>query len=205
MIPHKPPPCQEGAFLIAADNVRLCYNNPMKSGQSIFLVGPMGVGKTTIGRQLAKLLGYEFVDSDHEIEAKTGASIAWIFDVEGEAGFRQREHAMIDSLTQRSGIVLATGGGAVINPENREALKQRGVVVYLKADVDELISRTSHDKNRPLLQTDNPKQKLEALINEREPWYLEVADIVFDTQRRNSAASASILQKLLKKVDKDIT
>jgi shikimate kinase len=174
----------------------------MKLGQSIFLVGPMGVGKTTIGRQLAKLLDYEFVDSDHEIEAKTGATIPWIFDVEGEAGFRQREQAMIDSLTQRPSIVLATGGGAVINPENRQALKQRGLVVYLKADIDELINRTAHDKNRPLLQTENPKEKLEALVKEREPWYLEVADLVFDTQRKNSAASANVLQKLLAKIDK---
>jgi shikimate kinase len=177
----------------------------MESGQSIFLVGPMGVGKTTIGRQLAKLLGYEFLDSDHEIEAKTGATIAWIFDVEGEAGFRQREQAMIDDLTRRRGIVLATGGGAVINPENREALKQRGLVVYLKADVDELIKRTSHDKNRPLLQTENPRQKLEALIREREPWYLEVADLVFDTQRKNSTASANILQKQLSDIDKPVS
>ncbi|MGD8926504.1 MAG: shikimate kinase AroK [Thioalkalispiraceae bacterium] len=177
----------------------------MESGQSIFLVGPMGVGKTTIGRQLAKLLGYEFLDSDHEIEAKTGATIAWIFDVEGETGFRQREQAMIDDLTRRRGIVLATGGGAVINPENREALKQRGLVVYLKADVDELIKRTSHDKNRPLLQTENPRQKLEALIREREPWYLEVADLVFDTQRKNSTASANILQKQLSDIDKPVS
>jgi len=174
----------------------------MKPDQSVFLVGPMGVGKTTIGRQLAKLLGYEFIDSDHEIEAKTGATIAWIFDVEGESGFRQREQAMIDTLTQRQGIVLATGGGAVINPDNRNALKQRGIVVYLKADVDELINRTAHDKNRPLLQTENPRQKLKDLIEEREPWYLEVADLVFDTQRKNSSASANVLQKLLAKIDK---
>lgn len=174
----------------------------MKTGQNIFLVGPMGVGKTTIGRQLAKLLGYEFIDSDHEIEARTGASISWIFDVEGEEGFRQRELAIIDELSQRSGIVLATGGGAVIRPENRQTLKQRGIVVYLKADIDELIRRTAHDKNRPLLQTENPKEKLIALINEREPWYIEVADLVFDTQRKNSPASATVLQKLIEKIDK---
>ena len=174
----------------------------MKPDQSVFLVGPMGVGKTTIGRQLAKLLGYEFVDSDHEIEAKTGATIAWIFDVEGESGFRQREQAMINTLTQRQGIVLATGGGAVISPDNREALKKRGLVVYLKAEVDELINRTAHDKNRPLLQTENPREKLKALMEEREPWYLEVADLVFDTQRKNSSASANVLQKLLAKIDK---
>jgi len=175
----------------------------MNSGQSIFLVGPMGVGKTTIGRQLAKLLDYEFIDSDHEIEAKTGASIAWIFDVEGETGFRQRETAMIDDLTQRSRVVLATGGGAVINPDNRRLLKQRGIVVYLKASINELLKRTAHDKSRPLLQTANPKEKLTALVQEREPWYTEVADLVFDTQRKNSASSASVLLKLLTKIEKE--
>ena len=173
----------------------------MKSGQSIFLVGPMGVGKTTIGRQLARLLDYDFVDSDHQIEAKTGASIAWIFDVEGEAGFRQREQSMLDKLTQRPEIVLATGGGAVIKPENRQVLQQRGLCVYLKADVDELLKRAAHDKNRPLLQTDKPKKKLTALMKEREPWYREVAALVFDTQRKNSASSASVLHKMLVKLD----
>lgn len=175
----------------------------MNSVQSIFLVGPMGVGKTTIGRQLAKLLDYEFIDSDHEIEAKTGASIAWIFDVEGETGFRQRETAMIDDLTQRSRVVLATGGGAVINPDNRRRLKQRGIVVYLKASINELLKRTAHDKSRPLLQTANPKEKLMALVQEREPWYTEVADLVFDTQRKNSVSSASVLLKLLAKIEKE--
>lgn len=174
----------------------------MKSGQSIFLVGPMGVGKTTIGRQLAKLLDYEFIDSDHEIEARSGASISWIFDVEGETGFRQREQSMIDELSRRDRIVLATGGGAVILPENRLALKQRGIVVYLKAGIDELLRRTAHDKNRPLLQTENPRKKLLDLLQEREPWYVEVADLVFDTQRKNSPASASALKKQLEKIDK---
>ncbi len=161
----------------------------------------MGVGKTTIGRQLAKLLNYEFVDSDHEIEAKSGASIPWIFDVEGEEGFRQREQNMIDSLTQKSKIVLATGGGAVVKEENRRVLQDRGIVVYLKADVEELLRRTAHDKNRPLLQTDDPRGTLGALIAEREPWYLEVADIVFDTQRKNSSATANILLKQINKLD----
>lgn len=189
-------------MLFTVELAWLCYNNFMETGQSIFLVGPMGVGKTTIGRQLAKLLGYEFVDCDHEIEAKTGATIAWIFDVEGEAGFRKREQEMIEKLTQRASIVLATGGGAVINPENRKTLQQRGIVVYLMADIDELLKRTAHDKNRPLLQTDDPRQKLMSIIKEREPWYKEVADLVFDTQRKNSAASATILQKLLVKYEK---
>jgi len=175
----------------------------MKTGQSIFLVGPMGVGKTTVGRQLAKLLGYEFIDSDHEIESRTGAKISWIFDMEGEEGFRQREQAMIDELSQRENIVLATGGGAVLREENRQALKQRGIVVYLEADVDELISRTSHDKNRPLLQTENPRETLQKLMQERESLYQEIADLVFDTQRKNSHSSAHVLQKLLARINKE--
>ena len=174
----------------------------MQSGQNVFLVGPMGVGKTTIGRQLAKLLGYTFIDSDREIEARTGASIPWIFDVEGEAGFRQREQAMIDELTQRDAIVLGTGGGAVIGEDNRQHLKQRGIVVYLKADIEELLKRTAHDKNRPLLQTDEPRVILTQLLQQREPWYTEVADIVFDTQRKNAKASAVALHKLLQLFEK---
>ena len=174
----------------------------MKAGQSIFLVGPMGVGKTTIGRQLAKLFKYEFVDSDREIETRTGATIPWIFDVEGEEGFRQRERDMIDDLTRRDAIVLGTGGGAVINAENRVHLKQRGIVVYLRADLDELVKRTARDKNRPLLQTDDPRAKLKSLIQQREPWYTEVADIVFDTQHKNAKAASVALHKLLKKYEK---
>ncbi|MEJ2390919.1 MAG: shikimate kinase AroK [Gammaproteobacteria bacterium] len=165
----------------------------MKAQQSIFLVGPMGVGKTTIGRQLASLMGYEFVDSDREIESRTGASIPWIFDMEGEEGFRRREQNIINELSARPGIVLATGGGAVIKPENRACLKQRGIVVYLRADIDELLARTRNDKNRPLLQTEDPRSRLEALIREREPWYLDVADITFDTQHQNIKAAARML------------
>ncbi len=169
----------------------------MNLRQSIFLVGPMGVGKTTIGRQLAELLQYEFVDSDREIERRTGATIPWIFDVEGEEGFRKREQAVIDELTKVSSIVLATGGGAVISAENRHLLKERGTVVYLRADIEELLSRTRRDKNRPLLQTDNPGQKLKDLMAEREPWYMEVADLVFDTRQKNSQTSARQLLKRL--------
>ncbi len=179
----------------------LCYYSLMNSEQNIFLVGPMGVGKTTIGRQLAKLLNYDFIDSDYEIEARSGASIPWIFDVEGEQGFRQREQSMLDELSQKPRIVLATGGGAVIREENRRVLQNRGIVVYLKADVAELLRRTAHDKNRPLLQTDDPRATLSALIAEREPWYIEVADIVFDTQRKNSGSTANLLHKQIKKLD----
>ena len=174
----------------------------MQKSQSIFLVGPMGVGKTTVGRQLAELLGYAFYDSDREIENKTGATISWIFDVEGEEGFRKREHDMIDELTQLPSIVLATGGGAVINPENRKYLSTRGIVVYLKADVEELVRRTEHDKSRPLLQTGDPRKKLEQLISEREPWYREVADMVFDTHHKNSHSAARALLGKLSTLEK---
>jgi len=162
----------------------------------------MGVGKTTIGRQLANLFGYEFVDSDREIEQRTGASIPWIFDMEGEEGFRRREQAVIDELTARAGVVLATGGGAVIKPENRACLQQRGIVVYLKAGLEELLARTRNDKNRPLLQTDDPRARLQTLIEQREPWYLEIADIVFDTQYQNIKTTAKILQKQLQALEK---
>ena len=135
----------------------------------------MGAGKSTVGKLLAEKLNYQFVDSDHEIEAKTGANIPMIFDIEGEAGFRVREAAMIDELTQRSEVVLATGGGVVETESNRQHLRSRGFVVYLKSPVEALIQRTKHDRNRPLLQTDNPAQVLRDLMKKREPWYLELS------------------------------
>ena len=147
----------------------------------MILVGPMGAGKSTIGRQLAGILNYDFYDSDHEIEARTGADIPWIFDVEGEEGFRKREAAMIDELTQLDGIVLATGGGAVIREENRHNLNARGVVVYLKTSVEQQLERTARDRNRPLLQTDEPRKVLTELMRVRDPLYEEVADIVVNT------------------------
>ena len=149
--------------------------------QSIFLVGPMGAGKSTTGRLLAKRLGLEFVDSDHEIEARTGADIPLIFEIEGEAGFRRREKEMIDELTRQQGIVLATGGGAILDPDNRANLNARGIVVYLETTVDQQLERTAFDRNRPLLQTDDRRQKLETLMQERSPLYREVADIVVAT------------------------
>lgn len=147
----------------------------------IFLVGPMGAGKTTIGRQLAKQLKKEFLDSDREIEARTGADIPLIFELEGEEGFRNRECKMIDELTQRDNIVLATGGGAVLNDENRKHLKSRGCVLYLFASLDHLFERTSKDKNRPLLQTENPRQRLQEILDLRDPLYREVADVIVET------------------------
>jgi shikimate kinase/3-dehydroquinate synthase len=145
----------------------------------------MGAGKTTIGRILARKLGKRFIDSDHEIEARTGASIPWIFEIEGEASFRRREAEVIRDLTAQDGIVLATGGGAVLDPDSRAYLKARGRVVYLRANVASIMLRTSHDKNRPLLQTADPRKKLEELTAQREPLYREIADLVIDTGRPN--------------------
>ncbi len=153
----------------------------MKEAESIFLVGLMGAGKTTVGKLLAKMRGCEFYDSDHEIERRTGVNIPLIFELEGEAGFRKRETQVIRDLSMMGKIVLATGGGAVLMPENREALKQNGTVVYLCASVNELCNRTKGDRNRPLLQNGDPRAKLEALYQQRDPLYREVADMVVET------------------------
>jgi shikimate kinase len=149
---------------------------------NVYLVGPMGAGKTTIGRQLSELLKQEFVDSDHEIEARTGANIPWIFDVEGEDGFRAREEAVIDLLTQREGIVLATGGGVVMREANRRHLHERGVVVYLMTPVSIQMERTARDRNRPLLRTPDPRKRLTELMELRDPLYRETAHIIMPTE-----------------------
>jgi len=148
---------------------------------SFFLVGPMGAGKSTIGRQLARALGLEFIDSDREIEIRTGVDIPLIFELEGESGFRRREHQVIELLTARKGIVLATGGGAVLDPENRKCLAARGKVIYLHTSVEQQLQRTAHDRSRPLLQTEDPRQTLETLLATRDPLYREVADWVIET------------------------
>jgi shikimate kinase/3-dehydroquinate synthase len=153
--------------------------------QNVFLVGLMGAGKTTIGRILARKLGLRFIDSDHEIEARTGASIPWIFEIEGEPSFRRREAEVIRELTGQDGLVLATGGGAILNADNRACLKERGTVIYLRASVHSILQRTAHDKNRPLLQTADPRKKLEELMAVRDPLYMEIADVVIDTGRPN--------------------
>ena len=164
---------------------------------NFFLVGLMGSGKTTIGRALAKRLGLRFVDADHEIEARTGATIPLIFEIEGEASFRQREADVIGDLTAQRGIVLATGGGAVLNEQSRRHLRERGTVIYLRASVASLVQRTSHDRNRPLLQTADPKAKIESLARERGPLYEEVAHIVIETGRPNVQA---IVQNILSQI-----
>jgi shikimate kinase len=143
----------------------------------------MGAGKTTVGRAVARRLERQFYDSDHEIEQRTGARIPVIFELEGESGFRDREAQVIADLTGRDSIVLATGGGAVLRPENRDALCNRGLVVYLRANPHDLWLRTRRDKSRPLLQTDDPKARLEALYEIRDPLYRECADFVIETGR----------------------
>ncbi|WP_339845722.1 shikimate kinase AroK [uncultured Halopseudomonas sp.] len=152
--------------------------------RNVFLVGPMGAGKSTIGRLLAKELRYPFKDSDREIEAKTGADIPWIFDVEGEEGFRQREEAMIAELVLESGIVMATGGGVVMREANRQALAANGLVVYLRTSVDQQLQRTSKDRQRPLLLNADPERVLRDLMAKRDPLYREIADIIIDTDQR---------------------
>jgi shikimate kinase len=152
---------------------------------NFFLVGLMGSGKSTIGKHLAKRLGKSFIDSDHEIERRTGVKIPVIFEIEGEAGFRLREQQVIHELTSRQDIVLATGGGAILSTANREDLHARGTVIYLRANIDDLFARTRRDKNRPLLQTPDPKAKLTELFLQRDPLYKEIAHIVIDTGRQS--------------------
>ncbi|MDF0605920.1 shikimate kinase AroK [Neisseriaceae bacterium TC5R-5] len=152
---------------------------------NFFLVGLMGAGKTTVGKTLARRTDKTFYDSDHEIEARTGVRVATIFDIEGERRFRDRETSVIADLTQLNNIVLATGGGAILRPQNRAQLATYGTVIYLRASINDLLIRTQHDKNRPLLQTANPRAKLESLFLERDPLYRDIADIIVDTTQQN--------------------
>ena len=153
----------------------------------------MGAGKTTVGKHLAKSLEMDFYDTDQEIEKRTGVRIPTIFEMEGEAGFRKREVLMIDELTQMPNSVLATGGGAVLNAENRQHLATRGTVIYLRASVQDLYLRTRFDRNRPLLQNTNAQAKLEQLFSERDPLYREVAHHIVDT---GNQPVANIVQKI---------
>jgi 3-dehydroquinate synthase len=167
---------------------------------NIFLVGLMGSGKTTIGRALAKRLNLRFLDADQEIEARTGATIPLIFEIEGEASFREREADVIAELTALPGIVLATGGGAVLNEQSRRYLHERGTVVYLRASVSSILQRTSHDRSRPLLQTADPRAKIEELSRQRAPLYQEVAHITIETGRPNVQ---TVVQAILNQLQPD--
>jgi shikimate kinase len=170
----------------------------MAEKRNIFLVGPMGAGKSTIGRHLAQQLHMEFIDSDTEIEERTGADIAWVFDVEGEDGFRIREEGVINDLTEEQGIVLATGGGSIISKENRNRLSARGVVVYLETTIEKQLARTNRDKKRPLLQTEEaPRSVLEKLAGERNPLYEEIADYTVQTDDQSAKVVANQIIKML--------
>ncbi len=173
-------------------------NRKMKSG-NLILVGMMGSGKTTIGRTLSRHLDKIFIDSDEEIVKRTGVTIPHIFDVEGEQGFRHRESAIISELCEEGNIVLATGGGVVLTELNRELLGANGIVIYLKASVHDLWLRTRHDKNRPLLQTGNPHDKLRELLQQRDPLYRQVADIVIQSGKQSAN---SLLLQLLDEIEK---
>jgi shikimate kinase len=157
----------------------------------------MGAGKSTIGRHLADELHLEFFDSDQEIEKRTGADIAWIFDIEGEEGFRAREENVINDLTDKQGIVLATGGGSVVSKAVRNRLSARGIVVYLQTTIDKQVARTQRDKRRPLLQNDDPEAVLRRLAEERNPMYEDAADYVVDTDDQSARAVANqIIEKI---------
>lgn len=170
-------------------------------GRNIFLVGPMGSGKTTIGKQLAKKFGLDFYDCDHELEKLTGASVNLIFDLEGEAGFRLRETQLLKQLTEKTGVLIATGGGTVCKEENRRLLRSRGLVVYLKTSIDNQLERLSKDKSRPLLQAEDRTQRLLDLAEARNPLYDATADLVFSTRNSSvyataKALSAAIVERL---------
>lgn len=173
----------------------------MKGKRNIFLIGPMGAGKTTIGKQLAEILKLDFVDSDHELEKRTGAPIDWIFDIEGEDGFRIREENVIEELTQEQGIILATGGGAIVSDKSRNFLAARGVVVYLETSIEQQLERTKRDKRRPLIQNGNPRETLEKLMVEREKLYTNIADLTVAT---NISSVKSVAKEIVELMDQSI-
>lgn len=170
----------------------------MAEKRNIFLVGPMGAGKSTIGRQLARQLHLEFFDSDTEIERRTGADIAWVFELEGEEGFRAREEKVIEELTENTGIVLATGGGSILSKESRNRLSARGVVVYLQTTIDKQLARTQRDKRRPLIaEAENPREVLKELADERNALYEEIADIIVRTDEQSTKV---VIDQIIEKV-----
>jgi shikimate kinase len=175
----------------------------MSQQTNIILVGPMGAGKSTIGRQLAARLRMPFFDSDREIERRTGVDIPTIFEFEGEEGFRARESAMLEELCAQRGILLATGGGAVMREANRELLKRCGTVIYLRTAVQTQLRRTARDRNRPLLQTEDPRARLEELMRIRDPLYREIADLIVDTDREPVRKTVQTIARYCRHTRKD--
>lgn len=168
----------------------------------LILIGPMGAGKSTIGRLLAAELSRDFLDTDHEIQARCGADIPWIFDVEGEGGFRDRESLMIDELTRREGVVIATGGGAVLREQNRRMLRERGTVIYLFTTVEQQLKRTAKDRSRPLLQRPDKEAVLREMFNQRDPLYRATADLTVRTDRRGPRSVVNdIVRRVTRLVD----
>lgn len=167
------------------------------SPNRVFLVGPMGSGKTTLGRRVAEQLGLTFIDCDEEIERRTGASVNLIFDIEGETGFRTRETALLRELAQRDGVLIATGGGVIQSEENREILRDRGFVVWLPTTVSQQLRRLEKDRKRPLLQAPDRRERLEALARERNPRYAEVAHLTYRSRHRNVVRAAEGLARAL--------
>jgi shikimate kinase len=163
----------------------------------LILIGMMGAGKTTVGRELARRLNMRFVDCDHELIARTGVSIPTIFEIEGEAGFRQRESRLLAELFGETGIIIATGGGIVLDPANRALLSEHGTVIYLNAPPHILWERTRRDRNRPLLQIENPRERIEELYRQRDPLYRAVADIIVDGERGSCASMVNRIEKAL--------
>jgi len=170
----------------------------MAEKRNIFLVGPMGAGKSTIGRQIARQLHLEFFDSDSEIERRTGAEISWVFELEGEEGFRAREENVIEELTENTGIVLATGGGSILSKESRNRLSARGIVVYLQTTIEKQLARTQRDKRRPLIsEAENPREVLEDLAKTRNPLYEEIADI---TVRTGEQSAKVVIDEIIERI-----
>jgi shikimate kinase len=169
----------------------LCYHWRMNPSTNLFLIGPMGAGKTTVGRRVADLLDLAFFDLDHEIEVHSGATVALIFEVEGEAGFRKREAELLEEFSARQNIVLSTGGGAVLAEENRRKLRERGFVVYLETTIEQQLKRLAHDRKRPLLAAPDRHERLTRLAAERGPLYRETADLTVPAGLNGSSSAAA--------------
>ena len=189
-------------IIFGYNSIMYCSSSiqPKRHSGNVFLIGMMGAGKTTVGRLLAQQMGKIFVDSDEVIQKRTGVTIPHIFDVEGEAGFRQREASIIQELVLEDNIILATGGGAILNEQSRVALRSNGIVVYLKSTVHDLWQRTRHDRNRPLLQTSDPYTKLRSMYEQRDPIYSQMADLVMFTSKQSAQSLALHLQEELGRI-----